>query len=68
MSPKEISNLLATLIGKDKVLAAKLCKQLGMIPRLCREDKVMYMCTRDLNFERINLEYDNGLVTNAYIG
>jgi hypothetical protein len=61
-------NLLKALLGKDKIMAAKLCKQSGMKPRLCREDKIMFMGTADLNFERINLEYDNGLVTNAYIG
>lgn len=61
-------NLLKALLGKDKTMAAKLCKQSGMKPRLRREDKTMFMGTADLNFERINLEYDNGLVTNAYIG
>lgn len=62
------SNILKLVSGKDKIMAARICQRLGYIPRLTREDKNVLPLTRDLNLQRINLEYDNGIVTNAWIG
>lgn len=59
---------LNSLLGKDKKTAAFLCKEASLKPSLSREDKTVYVCTCDLNFNRVNLEYDDGLVTNAWIG
>lgn len=64
----EQSLALASVSGKDKIMAARICQNLGYIPRLTREDKNVFPLTRDLNLQRINLEYDNGIVTNAWIG
>lgn len=62
------SAALELLSGKDKIMASRICQHLGYIPRLAREDRNVFPLTRDLNLQRINLEYDNGIVTNAWIG
>lgn len=68
MGTKDTVDLLKVLIGKDKIMAANLCKQSGLTPRLRREDKDVFIVTKDFKLDRVNLEYDDGLVTNAWLG
>lgn len=68
MTTQEVQDLFSKLMGRDKITAANLCRQFKMKPRMCREDKAVYIITHDLDLERVNLEYDNGLVTNVYLG
>jgi hypothetical protein len=60
--------LLDSLIGMDVESGSKLCKENGYVVRITREDSLNYMVTMDLRFDRINLEIDNGLITNFGIG
>lgn len=64
----ELDKFVNTVINKEKETAIKLCKDSKLIPRITREDKTTFFGTLDLNFERVNLEIDNGIVTNAYLG
>jgi hypothetical protein len=61
-------DILEELIGLDKQSAFDLCETNGYDFRITREDSVVYICTQDLNFNRINLRIDNGKVTGCNIG
>lgn len=63
-----LDKIVNTVLNKEKGQAINLIKEAKLIPRIKREDKSNFFGTQDLNFERINLEIDNGIVTNAYLG
>ncbi len=64
----ELDKFVNQVLNKEKGTVIKLCKESKLIPRVVREDKTTFFGTQDLNFERVNLEIDNGIVTNAYLG
>lgn len=64
----ELDKFVNQVLNKEKGAVIKLCKESKLIPRVVREDKTTFFGTQDLNFERVNLEIDNGIVTNAYLG
>ena len=59
---------LTILIGKSLFDAQEFCKLNKIKHRVVREDIHNYVITCDLRFDRVNLEIDEGVVTNAYIG
>lgn len=64
----DLDKFVNRVLNKEKEAAIKLCKESKLIPRIMREDKTTFFGTQELNFERVNLEIDNGIVTNAYLG
>lgn len=64
----DLDKFVNKVLNKEKETVIKLCKDAKLIPRIVREDKANFFGTLDLNFERVNLEIDNGIVTNAYLG
>jgi len=51
---------------KDKVI--EILKDQNQIYRIVKEDDNSYMITQDLMPNRINLEFENGYLTNSYLG
>jgi len=64
----ESNKLLKSLIGLTKEKGTKLCLNNGYKIRVVREDSNNYAITLDLDFDRINLELDNGIITKCDIG
>ncbi len=62
------NDFLKTLIGKTEKEAQEMCKKEKYSFRTVRMDKTTYVGTQDLNFDRVNLELDNGLVTKCDFG
>lgn len=66
---KEVNNeLLESLIGKTKKEVNEICQSSEFPFRTIREDKTNYVITMDLRFDRVNLEYDNGILTRCHRG
>lgn len=68
MRASEMDILVSSLIGKTKEEAANLCRANGYFPRVVREDKIGLLTTMDFRLDRIDLDIEKGLVTNASIG
>jgi hypothetical protein len=60
--------ILKSLIGMNKEDAFKLCRDNEFVIRVNREDSDIYCGTMDLNFDRINLQIDNGVITECNFG
>ncbi len=56
------------LIGLDETEAIAKIKIAGLEARVTRKDAERFMGTTDRRIDRINLEIDNGKVTNAHRG
>ena len=65
MENKEVVN---DVLGKKLEDAQKICKEHGFKCNIVREDIHNYVITCDFRFDRINVELDDGRVTNASIG
>ena len=61
-------DILKILIGMNKEDAFKLCRDNEFTIRVTREDSNIYYGTMDLNFDRINLQIDNGFITECNFG
>ena len=64
----ETDVILKLVLGKNLENSQKLCKENGYICRITREDLHNNVGTCDLRFDRVNIEVDEGAVTNSYIG
>ncbi len=62
------NDFLETLIGKTEKEAQEMCKKEKYSFRTTRKDKTNFIITADLNFDRVNLELDNDLVTKCDFG
>lgn len=60
--------LLNSIIGKNLSEAKELAGFNGFAIRIVREDGERYMVTMEHRLDRINVELDNGIVTNSNIG
>jgi hypothetical protein len=59
---------LEKLIGMNLDEARKFCTDSGYTSRVTREDDENFMVTMDLRADRVNLEFDNGVVTKKDVG
>jgi len=60
--------ILQKVMGLDEEAALALIKYYGMVSRITRRDEERYVCTRDFRRERMNIEFENGVVTRAEVG
>lgn len=62
--------LTKSLVGKEKRVVITLCKRNGLAPNTTREDKTLFMSKTmsPVDYNRVNLEFDDGFVTNAWLG
>ena len=51
-----------------KYLNRDLCEEMQYVYRVVRKDSDAYAITDDFMIERINVEIDNGLISNCHIG
>ena len=59
---------LESLIGKSIDEARSICIDSNISFRVVREDETNYIVTMDLRSDRINVEIDNGIITNVNVG
>lgn len=65
---KAPEGLLESLIGMDQENAFNTCEEHGYAVRITRKDRNNYIITHDLRFDRINLEFDNDIVSKCGLG
>jgi hypothetical protein len=61
-------DLILNVIGKEENIASSWIRQSGCDVCVYHKDGVNYFKTADLNFNRVNLKIEKGIVIDAYIG
>lgn len=56
------------IIGEPEDYSIQECINFGFDYRIVRKDHKPFVITHDLKVDRVNLEIENGIVTNAYYG
>jgi hypothetical protein len=56
------------LIGQTEIHVNELINNAGMDFRVMKRDGESFLGTADFNPERFNLEIENGIITNVYLG
>lgn len=62
------AKLIKKYLGKSIEEVEKMLASEGICGRVMRMDKKSFVGTCDHKFNRVNLEIDNGIVTNAWVG
>ncbi len=60
--------ILDSVVGKTLNQAKELAGFSGFSVRVTRVDEERYMVTLDLRLDRINVEIENDIIVNSYIG
>lgn len=68
LTQEQKQDLLTSLVGKIKKEVKVLCKRFDIKPFTCRENRRVYPTLYENCYDRVNVEYDDGFVTNVYIG